>query len=304
MNPLFKLFAGNTGSKIVSVIIAVVLWVVVLGSRAVEVSKEIPIIITTPNDLVISNEVPEKVVFKLSGPKAFLRAILDRPEDPIRVNLTGARSGLVTYRFFADNIRLPIGVRVLQVNPPSMIVKLEAQKAKEVPVRLEMRGSLPDGYVLRKAEVSPRTIKIRGPESKIESISEAPTLPIDLSQIHTAVQLEAQFDMSRLGVRIEGTPPKVSLDVSAIQANFKIKVRTSDIKVESKYDSRIDEPSVVVYVRMESDDIPKLDPSKVSLSVDLKDKSKGRYVSKIKVSLPSNVGMVRTVPDSVRVTLY
>ncbi len=120
MNPLVNLFSGNAGAKVVSVIVAVVLWVVVLGSRAVEVTKEIPILIVTPPELVISNEVPEKVLFKLSGPKAFLRAILDRPEDPIRVNLSGARAGLITYRFFADNIHLVWKVQRLKLRLMSL----------------------------------------------------------------------------------------------------------------------------------------------------------------------------------------
>ncbi len=304
MNPLLNLFSGNTGAKVVSVIVAIVLWVVVLGSRAVEVTKEIPITITTPPDLVVSNDVPERVLFRLSGPKAFLRAILDRPEDPIRVNLSGAKSGLVTYRFFADNIRLPIGVRVLQVNPSSMIVKLESQKTKEVPVRLEMKGTLPEGYVLKHADISPKMIKIRGPESRIEGITEAPTNSIDLSQIRTSLQMAAQFDVGRLGVRVEGNSPQIAIDVAAVQANFKIRVKSGDIRVDSPHHARIDEPAVTVYVRMEQDEIQKLDPSQVSIAADLKGKTKGRYTAKLKVTLPPNIGMVRVVPDTVRVTLY
>lgn len=304
MNPLFNLFSGNSGAKIVSVIVAVVLWVVVLGSRAVEVSKEIPLVITTPTDLVISNDVPEKVTFKLSGPKAFLRAILDRPEDPIRVNLSGARAGLVTYRFFADNIHLPIGVRVLQVNPASMIVKLEEQRTKEVPVRLEIRGALPEGYVLKSAKITPRTIKIRGPESRVEGITEAPTAPIDLGLLRATTEAQAQFDLSRLGVRIEGAVPKVAIEIAAVQANYKIRIRSGDIKVNSKHNARIDEGSITVYVRMEQSEISKLDTSLVSATVDLIDKTKGRYTAKVSVALPPNIGVVRVVPDSVRVTLY
>jgi YbbR domain-containing protein len=304
VNPILNLFSGNTGAKVVSVIVAIVLWVVVLGSRAVEVTKEIPIMIATPADLVVSNEVPEKVLFRLSGPKAFLRAILDRPEDPIRVNLSGAKSGLVTYRFFADNIRLPIGVRVLQVNPSSMIVKLESQKTKEVPVRLDMKGTLPEGYVLKHAEIKPKTIKIRGPESRIEGITEAPTNPIDLSQVRSSIQMAAQFDLARLGVRVEGENPQISVDVAAVQANYKIRVKGTDIRVDSEYHARIDEAAVTVYVRMDEVDIQKLDPSQVSLVADLKGKTKGRYTAKLKVSLPPNIGMVRAVPDTVRVTLY
>lgn len=304
MNPILGIFSGNTGAKVVSVVVAIVLWVVVLGSRAVEVAKEIPIAITTPPDLVVSNDVPEKVLFRLSGPKAFLRAILDRPEDPIRVNLSGAKAGLVTYRFFADNIRLPIGVRVLQVNPSSMVVKLEPQRTKEVPVRLEMKGSLPEGYVLKRAAIAPRTIRIRGPESRIEGITEASANAVDLSQVRASLQMSAQFDVARLGVRVEGESPQIAIDVAAVQANFKIRVKGSDIRVDSSHHARIDEPAVTVYVRMDQEEIQKLDPSQVSIEADLKGKTKGRYTAKLKVSLPPNVGMVRVVPDTVRVTLY
>jgi YbbR domain-containing protein len=220
------------------------------------------------------------------------------------VNLSGAKAGLVTYRFFADNIRLPIGVRVLQVNPSSMIVKLEAQKAKEVPVRLEMKGSLPEGYVLKKADISPKTVKIRGPGSRIESITEAPANAVDLSQIRTSLQMEAQFDLGRLGVRIEGPVPRIAIDVAAVQANFKIRVKSADIRVDSAHHARIDEPAVTVYVRMDESEIAKLDPSQVQIEADLRDKTKGRYTAKLRVSLPPNVGMVRIVPDTVRVTLY
>src|SRR5262245_15471930 len=118
-----SLFTSNLGLKLVSVIMGVVLWFVVLGSRNVEVTKEVPVELITPSDLVPSNEIPDKISFRLVGPKAFLRAVLDRKEDPIRVNLGGARPGLVTYRFFSDNIQLPIGVKVLSINPTAILIK-------------------------------------------------------------------------------------------------------------------------------------------------------------------------------------
>jgi YbbR domain-containing protein len=211
---------------------------------------------------------------------------------------------MVTYRFFADNIHLPIGVRVLQVNPASIVVKLETQRTKEVPVRLEMTGKLPEGYVLKRSEISPKTIKIRGPESRVDGINEAVANPIDLSQIRANLQMAAQFDIPRLGVRIEGTAPQISIDVAAVQANFKIRVKGADIRVDSSHRARVDEPSITVYVRMEQEEIQKLDPSQVSVTADLKGKTKGRYTAKLKVSLPPHIGMVRIVPDTVRVTLY
>src|SRR5690606_18538429 len=176
---------------------------------------------------------------RLSGPKAFLRAILDRPEDPIRMNLAGAKAGVVTYRFFSDNIRLPIGVRVLSVNPPSIVVKLEARKTKEVPVRLELKNNLPEGYVLKKAEISPKVAKIRGPVSRVDAITELMTIPIDLADVRSPFVKDAEFDVARLGVDFEGAVPKVSIDVVAVQANYKIRIRGTDVQVDSPYRVRI-----------------------------------------------------------------
>src|SRR3954471_21675607 len=92
---LWALVSANFGTKMVSIVIAVVLWGIVLGSRNVEVTKEIPLEVITQGDIVPANEIPDRIAFRLSGPKAFLRNILDRREDPIRVNLSGAKPTLV-----------------------------------------------------------------------------------------------------------------------------------------------------------------------------------------------------------------
>jgi hypothetical protein len=116
--------------------------------------------------------------------------------------------------------------------------------------------------------------------------------------------MAAQFDLARLGIRIEGPVPQISIDVAAVQANFKIRVKGADIRVDSPHRARVDEAVVTVYVRMDPDEIQRLDPSQVSIEADLKGKTKGRYTTKLKVSLPPNIGMVRIVPEKVRVTLY
>lgn len=299
---ILTLLAHNSGAKLISLIIAVVLWVVVLGSRTVEVTKEIPIEVQTPGELVVSNDVPEKVVFKLAGPKAFLRAILDRREDPIRVNLSGAKAGMVTYRFFSDNIRLPIGVKVLSVSPPSIVVKLEGIKRKEVPVRLELVGTPPEGYQITRTLVTPKTVKIRGPESKIESVSEIPTQPIDLLNLRQSLEMQANLDLARQGLQADGAIPQISIEVSPIQANFKIK--NVEVRVKSKHRARLDETGVTVYVRVDPSDIASLDRKMVYAEIDLQDKNKGRYTERVKVTLPPNVGLVRVVPERMKVTLY
>jgi YbbR domain-containing protein len=297
-----NLISTNFGTKAVSVVIAIVLWGIVLGSRNVEVTKEIPLEVITPADIVPANEVPEKIAFRLSGPKAFLRSILDRREDPIRVNLSGAKPALVTYRFFSDNIRVPIGVKVLSINPTAILIKLERQKRKDVPVRVELRGTPLEGYRVVKAEVNPPVVRIKGAESRVDAVTEISTTPIDISNLKKTMEREVPIDLSRMSVQLDSQLPRALIEVEPISANFRVK--NVDIRVLSSARVRVEEKSVTVLVRATPKDLQSLDRSQIFGVVDLSDKKKGKYHAPVKITLPSHIGLVRVIPEYVNVTLY
>ena len=291
------------GLKTLSLIIAVVLWFVVLGSRNVEVTKEVPVEIITPADLVVANEVPDKVAFRISGPKAFLRNILNRKEDPIRVNLSSAKAGLVTYRFFSDNIQIPIGVKVLTINPTAIIVKLEYVKRKEVPIKLVTRGEAPSGYRITRLELNRSTVKIRGAETRIDQISEAPTTSLDLGSIRESGEREIAIDLAKMpGLMLDSEAPKLQFQVEQSTANFKI--RNADVKVLTGRKYAVQPPEVTIYVRCSPEELKALVRSKVFAVADLKNKGPGTYEPNISVQLPSNIKLIKVLPSKVKVTLY
>lgn len=306
---LDKLWGGlisNLGTKIISLIVAIVLWVVVLGSRNVEVTKEIPLEIITPADVVPANEIPEKIAFRLAGPKAFLRAILDRRDEPIRVNLSGAKPGLVTYRFFSDNIRVPIGVKVLSINPTAILIKLEYVKRRDVPVHLDLRGTLPDGLRLSGSEVRPTTVRIKGAESRVEGVTEVSTMPVDLATVHEHVDREVSLDIARLAVQLDGALPRMILNVQgeagAGAENFRI--RNVDIRVMTSYKFNVDEQTATVMVRAAPEDLKALNRNQVYAWVDLRGRPKGNYQEAVHVTLPDSVELVKVIPAKVGVKLY
>lgn len=295
-------FTSNLGTKLISVAIAVVLWMIVLGSRNVEATKEIPLEIITPSDIVPANEIPDHIAFRLSGPKAFLRTVLDRKEEPIRVNLSGAKPGLVTYRFFSDNIRVPIGVKVLSINPTSVLIKLEYLKRREVPVKLELRGAMPDGFRIAKTEVRPEVIRIKGAESRVDSLSELVGTPIDVSNLHQSLDRELPLDLSRYNVQLDGPLPHVLVEVEPVSANYRIK--NVDVRVLTQLKYKVEEKTVSVLVRADPKDLKSLSRGKIYGVVDLSGKPKGKYTENVKVTLPDGVGLVKVVPEKVNVTLY
>ncbi len=299
---LMLLFTENLGTKLVSVGIAIVLWGIVLGSRNVEVTKEIPLELITSADIVASNEVPDRIAFRLSGPKAFLRSILDRREDPIQVNLIGEKPALVTYRFFSDNIRVPIGVKVLSIHPPAILLKLEPLKRLEVPVKVELRGVPPEGYRIVRTEITPNRVRIKGAESRVDSVTELLTVPIDVSSLKKNLEKEVSIDLIHQNIQLDSELPKAFVEIEPISTQFRLK--NIDIHVLSSYKSRIEEKNVAVLIRATSQDIESLDRNQVFGLVDMTGKPPGKYLEAVKISLPKHFVLVRVVPDHVKIVLY
>jgi len=299
---LWEALVDNLPTKLISILIAVVLWIAVLGSGTVEENQEVGLEVITSPDLVVSNEIPEKVSFRLAGPKAALRSALNRRYDPIRINLAGSKPGLVTHRFFSDQIRLPIGVRVTSVTPNSIILKTEAVTSKTVPIRVLSRGQPPDGLQIKTLEVIPASVKISGAESRVQSTQEVLTIPIDLSKISGSTEQEAPLDLINTSLRMDEVSPKVRVTVEGLGANFKIK--NVAIKVLSSWNSRLEPKTVTALVRAAPADLRKLDNRKVFAEIRAQGRPKGQYQEAVHVVLPPNVTLVRVMPETVNLTLY
>lgn len=299
---VYEWIFGNLALKAVSLLIAIVLWIVVLGSRTVEVTKEVSLEVITGSDYVPVNELPDRISFRLAGPKAFLRAILDRKENPIRINLAGQRSGLITYRFFSDHIRVPLGVKVVSIDPPVIAIKLEEVKRREVPVRVELLGQLPDGYRLGKVEIAPKTVTLKGPENRVAFINEVYGKPVDLTGLMQTQIRDVQLEFSRTPyVTAEGPPPKLRIEIEAPNQTFKLK--NIEVTLEGSRRGTVREKTVTVYVRSTKAVIDSLEPSEVKAVVPTSELAPGVRRAAPVVKLPPGVIFVKTVPNEVTVDL-
>lgn len=286
-----------------SFVIGCVLWFIVLGSRNMEISKDVPIEFMTAPDMVIANDVPDKAVFNLSGPKAFLRNILNRKEEPIRINFANTRPGLVPYRLIQDNIQVPIGVKVVSVSPSVITAKLEMIKKKEVPVKLITQGTYPQGFVVQKMELLQNTIKIKGPESKLDAINVVSTMPLNLSEIKESGVREIKVDIAAFpSVSIEGSHPKIEYIVSHTTANFKIRPVYVKVLANRKY--KVEPEDVTVYVKCSQEELAILQKKKFVAVADARNMSPGNYSLVLNIELPGSVKIVRVMPAKVNVTVY
>lgn len=198
--------------QILSLIIAMVLWMLVLTGDTVEMTARIPLEIVVSKGMTISNEVPDEVTFTLSGPRAFLKR-LDPDDLMIQMDLRNIEPGFVTLRVRPSMLDVPKGVRVLQYSPSYVTPRLETLVRKKVRVNVSIMGSPPKGYRVVSVKVSPKVISINGPESIIKRIDEVKTEMISLDQKRKSFTIEVPLRKSIKRKKIRKSIEKVTVTI-------------------------------------------------------------------------------------------
>ncbi|MGE0615879.1 MAG: YbbR-like domain-containing protein [Bacteriovoracia bacterium] len=303
LRALLSLVTHNFGTKMISILIAFVLWSIVMGSRPAVRDKEVALKVITAEDMVVVSRVPPSAHFRISGPNTLLRSILSRNDAPIEIDLRNSKPGMISYHLDTDSIQQYSGVKTISVNPSSIDFVLEEVTSKSVPVRLETRGTPEEGFHLVASTFFPPEVMIRGARSQVEKIGEVATMPVDISKMKQSDNRPYKLDLQSFPhVQSVGEMPKLTLTLEAVSANFKI--RNVPVRVISPLQSSVNEKSVTVFVRASQEALNTLDQTKVFAEVDLTGKAKGAHTAPVTVKLPTNISLVRTQPERVQVKLF
>jgi YbbR domain-containing protein len=130
-----------------------------------------------------TNKPIEQVEIRITGDKRRLEQI--RESDlRVFVDLTAVAVGNHTLTLAPDTVSLPDlpnGIRLEDINPKKIVVRLEAIEERDVPVRVETHGSLKTGSEVYAESVQPASVRIRGPVSYVRSLPSIPTEKIDIA---------------------------------------------------------------------------------------------------------------------------
>ena len=115
----------HLGLKILAIALASVLWLTVAGEHVVERSLRAPLAVRNlPPQLEIVGDLPAAVDVRVRGSSAQLSRI-DPGEVVAMVDLTSARIGTRLFHLRTDEVRVPYGVVVSQVNPAALPLSLQ-----------------------------------------------------------------------------------------------------------------------------------------------------------------------------------
>ncbi len=171
----------NLGLKLLSLALAWLLWFVVMGDQRAErlVSARVEFR-DVPEGLMVVPRTEGPVLLKVQGPK---RLVANLELDEVTVSLAGRplREGSNPTVLLPADIRgVPRGVEVLEVSPRSLRLRLEARLQRDVEVAPRIEGTPAEGFVVRRVQVEPRTVRVEGPRGEVRAVSRAYTLPVSV----------------------------------------------------------------------------------------------------------------------------
>jgi len=203
---LLRFLKTNLSWKLFSLLIAVLLWFAFVAESETAVSIAVPVEFRNlPRDLEVTTEVVDKLYLKVRGPSARMRSS-DLAQASVVLNLAPVdRPGERTFTLDQTTVNLPAGIILTRVVPSQIRLRFEKRLRRNVPVEPRFEGPPPQGYRVAKMEAAPQTLRIAGPESRVQLVSTVPTDAIDLSGTVSSGEFRVSAYVSDSQVRFEGS---------------------------------------------------------------------------------------------------
>lgn len=109
----------NMSYKLVSLFIAFVLWISILGRRDFVTTQEVEINFKSAPGYAISSQSNDRVKIKISGQQPLMKKYKDKIQ-PIYVDVTDKSQGIYDMDIMASYFELPAGLRILNIRPNSI----------------------------------------------------------------------------------------------------------------------------------------------------------------------------------------
>lgn len=171
----------NFGIKLLSLALAVGLWLAVASDPPAEVAVDVPIVFRNiPENLEISTENVPRAQIRVRGPQRAVRR-LEPADIYAEIDLRGMNPGERTFDLTAQQIHQPRELEVVQVVPTQFHLTFDTRLTRQVPVHPRAFGNFAAGYEIARLETDPPSITISGPRQRVAAVEAAITDPIDAS---------------------------------------------------------------------------------------------------------------------------
>lgn len=288
-----------------SLLVAVLIWMYVVSSAEIEVTKNIPINIQVPDKLAISNRWDQEVQYRIKGPGLFVRKFLERKLVMEFKQEDYYQKGRLNYKLVFDRskVKLPLGVELVDIQPRVLNLALEKSLTKSVQVKILEADGFREKFQIDKINVEPQKVSITGPRSVIQKLDYIESPIIDGKKLNE----EKSFV-----VALKSQDPRVMLKNELVNVSYELKSKTKEFTFSDlpiifqtvSLISQVDPKVVSVVLKGDSEVLEQLDKNRIKVIADVPNSAKGKAEVKLKVETgDSDIEVVNIFPPIVNLVL-
>jgi len=226
LRPAARSVRENSGLAVLSVVLAFGLWVFVTRAENPEQTKTLPIdipvqAVNVPSDIAIPRELkPIRVRVRV---EENVIDSLTKDDFQASVDLEALTVGAYERPVEVRELTTRGNLRIVEVLPPTIDVRLEQLLSKTVPVKLEMRGTPPADFSVGATEADSDTAVVSGPQDSVGAVTVAVALVDVEARTETfegAVRLEPRNEQGVLVEDLNVDPATVDVKIEIEQRTF------------------------------------------------------------------------------------
>jgi YbbR domain-containing protein len=300
---VFTWLFGNVWLKLLSLGLALLLWMVVSGEETVERGLRVPLELTQmPSGLELLGDVPATVDVRVRGASGTLSRVATG--DVVAVlDLHAAQSGRRPFPLTPDQVRVPFGVEIVQVLPSAVTMAFEPSASRDVPIAPAVDGRPAPGFVVGPLSAEPRVVEVIGPESAVRRATEVVTEPVSVAGASTHVKQSVILGLLDPALRLK-TARSAMVTVQILPAPLERTLRNQPVHLRNlgpNLQAEAVPPAIELTVRGSRD--TRVVADDFTAFIDLAGLGPGQYSLTVHADSSRDAGVTRLTPESVQVRI-
>ena len=298
---------NNPGLKLVSLLVAVLVWFWASSQIYIRSSKMVPVTLQLSEGMVVKRISPPRAQVILEVPRELGRIKeIDTREIKIVHDLRGNKqAGRVVFSLSAQDVKVPYRIRVVSVNPSRITADVDRLVDKVLPVKAVYRGRPRPGYRVSSQTIIPPEVRVPGPKSLLEKLQFIKTKPIYVSGRSNSFDTKAVLEPVGSYSPSPLEPVEVIVVINPELQGSKLE----DVSIAVLKDKRqteqinISPARVTLYLKGPQIIMDGLLAAEVKAYVDVIGLDPGSYELPLQCKLPSGVTLERAEPETIKATL-
>lgn len=235
---LRKATTKNLLLKLVSLVLAFLLWFGVTGGprREAVIPTRLELESYIPEGWALSSDYIKTIEVRISARDNMIQRLNNSEDAKSEVKFTFDRNAIRGQReiqrltILPGNVMVRSGYEVVSVNPSEILLQLDREKRAIKPVRIDIDGDLPEGYLLfeNPPRIIPSSVTVEGGETMVNQLA-AVSARLDLSDlvVNEPVSLSVPLALNRNPMlRYSAAEVEVHLDIIEVSESRRFNIRT------------------------------------------------------------------------------